>query len=114
MHKHLLYIPSLAFLYYYAPINVDVFVEYGMWELGIFRLIAGCHDGSEYILLHYFCTPQKASVGMYSRCLCLTNLVCVLFDPAIPTLSFNFIVFYTCYIPITEVLILENHIMASA
>ena len=40
-----------------------------------------------------FCTPQKASVGMYSRCLCLTNLVCVLFDPAIPTSSFNFIVF---------------------
>ena len=33
---------------------------------------------------------------MYSRCLCLTNLVCVLFDPAIPTSSFNFIVFYTC------------------
>ena len=25
-----------------------------------------------------------------------TNLVCVLFDPAIPTSSFNFIVFYTC------------------
>ena len=31
-HKHLLYIPSLAFLDYYAPINVDVFVECGMWE----------------------------------------------------------------------------------
>ena len=30
---------------------------------------------------------------MYSRCLSLTNLVCVLFDPAIPTSSFNFIVF---------------------
>ena len=26
-----------------------------------------------------------------------TNLVCVLFEPAIPTLSFNFIVFYTCF-----------------
>ena len=26
-----------------------------------------------------------------------TNLVCVLFDPFIPTSSFNFIVFYTCY-----------------
>ena len=25
------------------------------------------------------------------------NLVCVLFDPAIPTSSFDFIVFYTCY-----------------
>ena len=36
---------------------------------------------------------------MYSRCLCLTNLVCVLFDPAIPTSFFNFIVFfYTCAI----------------
>ena len=31
-HKHLLYIPLLAFLDYYAPINVDVFVECGMWE----------------------------------------------------------------------------------
>ena len=40
-----------------------------------------------------FCTPQKASVGMNSRCLGLTNLVCVLSDPAIPTSSFNFIVF---------------------
>ena len=29
---------------------------------------------------------------MYSRCLCLTNLVCVLFDPAIPTSFFNFVV----------------------
>ena len=45
------------------------------------------------IQLHYFCTPQKASVGMYSRCLCLTNLVCVLFDPAIPTSSFNLLFF---------------------
>ena len=26
-----------------------------------------------------------------------TNLVCVLFDPAIPTSSFNYIVFYTCF-----------------
>ena len=31
---------------------------------------------------------------MYSRCLCLTNLVSVLFDPAIPTSSFNFIQLY--------------------
>ena len=87
-HKHLLYIPSLAFLDYYAPINVDAFVECGMWE--IFRLFSSCHDGlwlSVLIQLHYFCTPQKASIGMYSRCLCLTNLVCVLFDPAIPTSS---------------------------
>ena len=27
-NKHLLYIPTLAFLGYYAPINVDVFVEH--------------------------------------------------------------------------------------
>ena len=26
-----------------------------------------------------------------------TNLVCVLFDPVVLTLSFNFIVLYTCY-----------------
>ena len=26
-----------------------------------------------------------------------TNLVCVLFDPAIPTSSFNYIVFYACF-----------------
>ena len=38
-HEHLLYIPSLAFLNYYAPINVDVFVECGMWET--FRLFSG-------------------------------------------------------------------------
>ena len=31
------------------------------------------------------------------------NLVCVLFDPAIPTSSFNFIVFYTCNIWIASV-----------
>ena len=41
-----IYIPSLAFLDYYAPINVDVFVEYGMWET--FRLFPDCHDGSGY------------------------------------------------------------------
>ena len=72
--KHLLYIPSLAFLDYYAPINVDVFVKCGMWET--FRLFSGCLNGSGWsvlIQLHYFCTPQKASVGMCSRCLCLTS-----------------------------------------
>ena len=50
-------------------------------------------DGFDSVALLIFCTPQKASVGMYSRCLSLTNLVRVLFDPAIPTSSFNFIVF---------------------
>ena len=44
--KHLLYIPSLAFLDFYAPIaiNVDVFVKCGMWKT--FTLFPGCHDGS--------------------------------------------------------------------
>ena len=31
--KHLLYIPSLAFLDYCVPVNVDVFVECGRWEM---------------------------------------------------------------------------------
>ena len=84
----------------HIAINVDVFVECGMWET--FRLFSGCHNESGYMVsfdsvAFNFCTPQKASVGMYSRCLCLINLVCVLFDPAIPASSFNFIVFYTCY-----------------
>ena len=40
---------------------------------------------------------RKANVGLYSGCdYPYTNLVCVLFGPAIPTSSFNFIVFYTC------------------
>ena len=63
--------------------------------------VYGRHGGCSLVVtmvhdrkLHYFCTPQKASVGMYSRCLSLTNLVCVLFDPIIPTSSFNFIVLY--------------------
>ena len=43
------------------------------------------------LLLAIFCTPQKASVGMYSRCDYRLSLVCVLFDPAIPTSFFNFI-----------------------
>ena len=57
----------------YAPINVDAFVECSMWE--IFRLFPSCHKGSSlsvliqsYIIIaDYFCNPQKASVGMYSR-----------------------------------------------
>ena len=50
------------------------------------------------VVLLIFCTPQKASVGMYSRCLSLINLICVLSDSAILTSSFNFIVnFYTCF-----------------
>ena len=56
----------------YAPINVDAFVECGMWE--IFRLFPSCHKGlslsvliQSYIITDYFCNPQKASVGIYSR-----------------------------------------------
>ena len=58
---------------------------------GYSLVVTMVQDSCFLIQLHYFCTPQKARVGMYSRCLCLTNLVCVLFDPAIPTSSFNFI-----------------------
>ena len=50
-HKHLLYIPSLGFLDYCAPTNVDVFVECGMCET--FRLFSGCHDGSGYITVSF-------------------------------------------------------------
>ena len=41
---------------------------------------------------------RKASVGMYSGCDYPTNLVFVYIDPAIPTSSFNYIVFYACNI----------------
>ena len=40
-----------------------------------------------HIITGFFCTPQKANVGMYSRC---DYLVCVL-DPAIPT-SFFYVI----------------------
>ena len=49
----------------YAPINVDVFVECGMWE--IFMLFPSCHKGSSlsiliqsYIIADYFCNPLKS------------------------------------------------------
>ena len=40
-----------------------------MWET--YRLFPGCHNGSGQsvlIQLHYFCTPQKGNIGIYSRC----------------------------------------------
>ena len=58
--------PTLAFLDYYAPINVDVFVECGMWE--IFRLFPSCHNGSSLSVLiqsHYywlFLYPSKSGL----------------------------------------------------
>ena len=43
--RHLLCIPSLAFLDYYAPIVADVLVECGIWDT--FRLFPiEYHDGS--------------------------------------------------------------------
>ena len=61
----LLYIPTLAFLDYYAPINVYVFVECDMWE--IFGLFPSYHNGSSlsvliqshYLLLVIF-VPSKS------------------------------------------------------
>ena len=56
----------------------DVFVECGMWE--IFKLFPSCHNGSSlpvfiiYTVI-FVATPQKPSVGMYSRynypCVCV-------------------------------------------
>ena len=62
----ILYIPTLAFLNYYAPINVNVFAfaECGIWET--FRLFPSCHDGlglSVLIQLYYywlFLHPSKS------------------------------------------------------
>ena len=59
------------------------------------RLFPSYHDGSDLTVLiqsHYwlFCTPQKASVGMYSRVDAIISCSCT-FDPAIPTSFFNFI-----------------------
>ena len=40
---------------------------------------------------------RKASVGMYSGCDYPYKSCLCTFDPAIPTSSFNYIVFYACY-----------------
>ena len=60
-----LYIPTSAFLDYCAPINVDVFVEYGSYVSC--RLFPSCHDGSglsvliqsHYLLLAIFAPLKK-------------------------------------------------------
>ena len=49
------------------------------------------------------CTYLKSSVGLYSGC---DNLICVLFDPAIPTSSFNLFNYFLyllllCFILVT-------------
>ena len=80
--SHLLYIPTLAFLYYCncAPINHG-------WHVCWVRYVGDIRAGAgsslvvtmvrvyqfwfNRIITGYFCTPQKASVGMYSRCDCL-------------------------------------------
>ena len=49
------YIPTLAFLDYFAPINVDVFVECGSYVSC--RLFPSCHDNSGLSILiqsHYY------------------------------------------------------------
>ena len=63
----------LAFLDCYAPINVDAFVECSTYT-GDIQVVPSCHKGlslsvliQSYIITDYFCNPQKASVGMYSR-----------------------------------------------
>ena len=91
-HKHLLYFPSLAFLDYYAPINVDVFVECGMWET--FRVVPWLSQWFRIVSFDsvvLFCNPQKASVGMYSRCLSRTNLVLTLPSLLYPSIVLFFI-----------------------
>ena len=35
----------------------------------------------------FFCTPQRATLGMYVDVIIPTSLVCVLFDPATPTIE---------------------------
>ena len=95
--SQLLYIPTLAFLDYYAPINfnnVNVFVECGiLWET--FRVVRQLSRWFGFIsfdsialLLVIFASLKKQAQG----CIIVAiSLVCVLFDPAIPTSFFNFI-----------------------
>ena len=62
-----IYYTSLRLLFLtisYAPINVDVFVECGMWE--IFRFFPSCHKDSSlsvmiqsYIITDYFCNSKS-------------------------------------------------------
>ena len=66
-----------------------------------YRLFPSCHDGSGLSVLIQshcywsFCTPQKASVGMYSRCNYLL-FVYFLILPSLLHSSILFNCFYTC------------------
>ena len=64
-------------------------------------------DSITCIITGYFCIPQLESKrrDVQQMRLSLTNLVCVLFDPAIPTSSFNFIqlFLYLYYLIITKI-----------
>ena len=62
----------------------------GIMCQGLLRILVFFHS----VALLLYIDTQKASVGMYSGHAYPYNLVCVLFDPAIPTSSFN--CFYTC------------------
>ena len=67
-HNRIYY--TLAFLDYYAPINVDVhmLVECGMWELSGCSLVVIANGSSLSVLIqsHYYWL-FFASIGMYSR-----------------------------------------------
>ena len=73
-------------------------------------LFPSCHDGSglsvlfNHIITGYFCTPQKATVGMYSRC-DYHLFVYFLILPSLLHFSILFNCFYTCNI-ITVLIIL--------
>ena len=65
-------------------------------------LFPSCHDGLglsvsfNRIITGYFCTPQKASVGMYSRC-DYPLFVYFLILPSLIHSSILFNCFYTCF-----------------
>ena len=82
--------------------NVNMFVECGIWE--IFRLFPSCHDGlglSVLIQSHYywlFLYPSKSKRRDVAIVVAI-SLVYVLFDP-VPSLlhsSILFNCFYTCF-----------------
>ena len=47
-----------------------------------------------------FCTPQKQVYGYIVDMIIPTNLVYVLFDPAIPTSSFNYIQLFLIFVSV--------------
>ena len=99
---YILYIPTLAFLDYYALINVNMFVECDIYNgrhsgcslvvtmVRVYQFLFNC------IITGYFCIPQKASVGMYSRCNYLL-FVYFLILPSLLHSSILFNCFYTCF-----------------